>query len=1371
MQLKYARVYCGHLKKHVCGVKFATLIFCIAMKIPRLNFVRLLRTVAAVQCLAAPIACCPAATLTDSFSTNVNYLTNGVTGTIWDGVYFGAGEFNNSGVGGGGPGATIQCDANITAASKLTLQTTGTAWEGADDDGFFLYRIVKGDFSAIVHVVTPFNNAAYNTAGLQARAFSANGDPSSSGKENYVSWTRFDEFGFPNYLRNEVNGGVTQINPGGYPNITYWLRLDRIGNVFRFYQRTNSTDAWRGVAFPAPVSGTNLTRSDLAGLPLQVGIIHATFNNQLGVQFSDFSITATNFDSFAAPPSRPANLTLATNNAISLNISWTPGSGSSGSLVAMWTGTNNAVKQIPANGYTFTGSANFGLGSPLPGNGVSVVYVGSGSSVTVSNLLPSTTYNVAVFSYAGATTTTTYNRTPATGSITIPPNTVIAQASVQAPNVVISFTANPNKWYWLQSSDSLNPPNWQNVGTDPVFANSLGMVVVDVGGALAQQRFYRLQQLDPLFGLKTSSGAVTSLQRTGDAFPTEYIAGGGRVGDANIKYRQTNTTWVSARTFTLTGIASATYSTSPDGTRYIAHYLITNNLSGTLAFDSVFTFRQDTLLWTLNVSNLTGFPVEIGDLALPLPMNTSFSGVTSSTLKHSFVAGYGSFIFWMRPDSVGPYLLFTPADNTKLEYWDVLNGYEVYIHSLAAGSIAATTYPSVTTQGGAWRQTNTSLTLAPNGAQTYGFKFQWAEDYDGIRQALVNEGKIDVHVAPGMTLPTNLFAQVALRTTQAIASVTAEYPAQTQIQYLGANGDNKIYQVQFSRLGENKLTVTCGNSRTTILEFFVTEPLETLIKKRAAFLVSHQIITNKWYSGLFCDLNMNDGVLVTPDNHDTLGNSFQVYEIASDDAGESRPAYLAVKESVFPVQSEVSALDYYITNFVWGGLQRTTNETFSYGVYGVPDWHQLRTNNNLSIGRGYDYPHIIVMYYGMYQVAKYHPEVTTVLSATEYLQRAWGTAMAMWSYGGGQATQVGLMNEVVIPDLLDSLVAEGMTNQAASLRTNWETKVNYYVSGNADLFASEYAFDSTGFESQESYAKYALQHLGSSALMGSANPAAFLQQIQNYSLKQITANIFDRGWLETAYYYYGSDYRGDMGNDYIVTYMSQEGGWGLLDYAYNFATNSTDYLRLGYASYLNGWSTMNSGPPPTYGFWYPGAAYDGGCGGGFEPSPYNTTWLGGQPMHRGPWYYSAEQNLGFCGAIRMAATILSDDPIFGRFCYGGTWQQTTNLQVIPLDGVRKRFHAMLNNGDIHLLIDTDRFAASQPLLLQPDLSQVSFQLETGNPAAHTAALHVTASTAGYYTFTGVHGVITAVNLAAGQETIVSLPMDAGVSPQSFAITK
>ncbi len=1312
-------------------------------------------------------------TYTDSFSANVNYLTNGLTGTIWDGVYFGAGEFNNTGLGGGGPGATLQCDANITAASTLTLQTTGTAWENADDDGFYLFKAVPGDFSMSVHVVSPFNNAGYNTAGLQARAFAAGGDPY-GGSENFVSWTRFDDYNFANYLRSEVNGGVAQINPGDYPNTNYWLRIDRVrGTNFLFYQKATKAGAWQLETFPAPVSGTVLRRPDLAGLPLQVGIIHATFNGQLGVQFTDFSLTESNV-AFAAAPSPATGLTVVT-NAGGLNVSWAPGAGSAGSLVVMWTGTNSLVKEMPANGFTYTGNANYGFGSTLPGVNYFVVYNGTGTNVSVDNVIPNTTYNVAVFSYAGSGSSTAYSHTPVTGSLTIPPNQVLAQVNVQNADVSVTFSANPGKWYWLQYSDSLNPANWQNVVPGPVLATGSLMTVIHPGGALAPQRFYRLQQLDPEFAVKTSSGTgsggITSLQRTDDAYTTEYISGG-KLGNVIMRYEPSGgTSWNSVYTSIPSGIASATNYTSPDGTRYISHYVITGGLSGSFVLESVFTFQQDGLLWSLNLTNLSSQSVVVGDLALPLPMNTGFSGITSSTMQHFLISGSDSFLFWMRPDSVGPYLLMTPDDQTKLEYWDVLNGYEVYIHSYAAGTNGAAQNPTVTTQGQRWRQPDTSLTLAAGTSQSYGFKFQWATNYDAIRQDRVDNGNIDVHVVPGMTVPTNLFAEIALNTTQQITSVTAEFPSQTRIQSLGNNGTYQLYQIQFARLGENELTVQYGAGQTMYLEFFVTEPLETLIQKRAAFLASHQIITNKWYSGLFCDLNMNDGVAVTPDNTDTLGTSFQVYEIASDDAGESRPAYLATKEAVYPVQSEVSALDYYITNFVWGGLQRATNETFSYGVYGVPDWHTLRTNNNLSIGRGYDYPHIIVMYYGMYRVAKYHPEITTALSADTYLQRAWGTAMALWSYGGGQATQVGLMNEVVIPDLINDLNAEGMTNQAAQLRTNWETKVSYYVNGNADLFASEYAFDSTGFESQEAYAKYALQRAGSDALMGSGNPTAFLQQAQQYQNTEITANVFDRGWLETAYYYYGSDYRGDMGNDYIVTYMAQMGGWGLLDYALYYATNATDFLRLGYGSYLNGWSTMNSGPPPNYGFWYPGAAYDGGCGGGFEPSPYNSTWLGGQPMHRGAWYYSAEENLGFCGAMRMAATILADDPIFGRFCYGGTWQQTTNIQVVPLDGVRRRFHAMFNTGYLHLVLDNDRFAAAQPIALASDLSQASFQIESENTAAHSVTLHFTPSTAATYTVSSIHGTITTTNLLAGQEAIVSLPKDAGSSPQSFNISR
>src|SRR5437660_1229259 len=199
---------------------------------------------------------------------------------------------------------------------------------------------------------------------------------------------------------------------------------------------------------------------------------------------------------------------------------------------------------------------------------------------------------------------------------------------------------------------------------------------------------------------------------------------------------------------------------------------------------------------------------------------------------------------------------------------------------------------------------------------------------------------------------------------------------------------------------------------------------------------------------------------------------------------------------------------------------------------------------------------------------------------------------------------------------------------------------------------------------------------------------------------------------------------------------------------------------------------MNSGPAASgYGFWYPGAANDGGCGGGFEPLPYNTTWLG-QPMHRGNWYYSAEENLGFCGAVRAAATILADDPIFGRFCYGGAWQATsTNLQVTLLDGVRRRFHAMLNSGNIHMVVDTDRFAAGAPIAIKEDFSMTTFSLETDNAGTHSAKLHLSVSIPGSYNVSSDEGLIATLNLQAGQETSVDLPWPASTPSKTFIIAR
>lgn len=379
----------------------------------------------ACAALAASISTsATAATLTDNFNVHHDYLAQGIAGTIWDGVYFGAGEFANTAFGGSGAGLTLQCEANSPTPDTLTVRSSATDWEFGDDDGFFLYKVVRGDFSAVVRIVRPFETGSYNTAGLMARAFSSGGNPF-GGSEDWVSWTRFDQFNIGNYFRNAVNGETERRTKS--PSNNYWLRLDRSGNTFTVYERANAGDPW--------ILMDTQVRVDFAGQPLQVGILHATFDVERLARFSDFSITATNFDSFAPEPDPATSLSLAAGTNRNVDISWTPGLGSSGSLVALWTGSS-VLKQRPADGFTYVGSSNFGAGDLLLATNYYVVYAGSETNVTVTNLPAGASCHVAVFSYAGSGDATTYSRTPAIGSF-------IASGQPRAPGGYITLQVDP----------------------------------------------------------------------------------------------------------------------------------------------------------------------------------------------------------------------------------------------------------------------------------------------------------------------------------------------------------------------------------------------------------------------------------------------------------------------------------------------------------------------------------------------------------------------------------------------------------------------------------------------------------------------------------------------------------------------------------------------------------------------------------------------------------------------------------------------------------------------------------------------------------------------------------------------------------------
>jgi hypothetical protein len=376
-----------------------------------------------------------AGSLTNNFDYPQNYLLNGVLGdTNWDGVYLGFGDLPNGNAGGSGNGRTLLADGNISFGGFLTVQTTGSDWSGAGDDGFYLWKLVSGDFDVSVESapVPSWNNVPNNFAGLLVRAFNTNntGAPvsftSPTPAENWLALFRCQEFGPTGAGIDEIRVATNAANfEPTFPdsradtNSTRFYRIMRTSDTFTFYWKTNQVDSWVLITNAAAVDGYvpatgSITRSDWHGQPVQVGIAQAIFSaNSPQVYFTDFELTGPGVG-FAAPPAAPSNVEVSSPNpAGSVNLSWTPGAGSSGSLVVVRGGfaTNLlAVIANPIQGITYLSDTNYGDAKAWIAGSEQVVSVGAANAVTVTGLGGSNNlYNVAVYSYSGSGAATVYN--------------------------------------------------------------------------------------------------------------------------------------------------------------------------------------------------------------------------------------------------------------------------------------------------------------------------------------------------------------------------------------------------------------------------------------------------------------------------------------------------------------------------------------------------------------------------------------------------------------------------------------------------------------------------------------------------------------------------------------------------------------------------------------------------------------------------------------------------------------------------------------------------------------------------------------------------------------------------------------------------
>jgi hypothetical protein len=876
------------------------------------------------------------------------------------------------------------------------------------------------------------------------------------------------------------------------------------------------------------------------------------------------------------------------------------------------------------------------------------------------------------------------------------------------------------------------------------------------------------------FAFAYDDRGVSSLANPNDPLRAQLLAPGGRLG-ISLKYRVEGGDWLDL------------YQDAPrmeaDAVAHRVSY--TNDVPGTV-LKSVQSFRTDggVLDWTIEASNRMTYPAEIGDLAFSLPWKPPGGEDPDEIFertwtKHQFISGHGSFIYFVRPSGAPPYLVMTMLSGTKLEYYASPGGrgnsFLAFVHSAVTGGSETR---------GTWRQPHTRLRLEPGGTVKYGVRFRWALSYDDMR-ALLSEDAFDIRVVPGMTVPEDLEATIALHTAARIESIRPEFPADTTVTDLGAKPwSYRFYRVAFRRLGENRLTIVHDGGRETHLEFFCTEPLETLIRKRTKFITTRQQHRDpsKWYDGLYSVYDMRAKVLRGPDNTDGF-DYWWGYVVAADDPVLGKAPLVASKNVRFPDAREIASLEYYLQHFVWGKLQRTDRESpYPWGLHGVPNWKETRdpalrarsSNANLDkmkIWRSYDYPHMVMLYFHMWEIATRYPSMVHYLDAAGYLERAYQTARAYFTYPYEilpwyETYKWGCYNELVILDLIDALEKAGAQDKAAWLRAEWEKKVKYFVYDDRYPFRSEYAIDRTAFESSYALAKYGATHdmapdtnlwFDKNRNRWYSHPSVKREDSRAFMDRQLHAGLAVRGWLETAYYLLGADFTASSDTG-ALSYMANMGGWGILDYGIDFADSPWDWLQLGYASYLSSWALMNTGRADTnYGYWFPGPENDGASGWQFTTAKWARGWIR-KEMPRGPWHYDGEIDLGYGAGLRMAATVVADDPVFGLIAYGGSLRhEGDSLQAVPRDGLRRRLVIVLKDptqgptapfgwlgssasGDANVYSDEPRrtspasrlrmeferdgFEAGIPIVFDRPLARVEFQVENTTGDRHRTALRL-----------------------------------------------
>jgi len=685
---------------------------------------------------------------------------------------------------------------------------------------------------------------------------------------------------------------------------------------------------------------------------------------------------------------------------------------------------------------------------------------------------------------------------------------------------------------------------------------------------------------------------------------------------------------------------------------------------------------QITRLWLIQngrltlrfeLKNTTTQPVQLGVLGIPMIFNNIITGRSlkeaheTCSFSDPYIGQDAGYLQVTRLNGHGPSLVVVPESHTPFE------GYQ---------PLTEPTRPSQTFEGmfawmahtqafadDEWRGVEpwnppTFATLAPGATKTYGVTFLLSDEIRKIEATLAANNRPVAIGIPGYILPMDIDGRLFLKHNQNVKHITVDPEGALDVhQDRVANNTWKAWTVRGKKWGRARLSVSFDDGSTQSISYYVTKPSAEAVADLGRFLFIRQ-----WFDDPTDPFHRSPSVMSYDRETNKIVTQDSRVWIAGlgDEGGSGSWLAAAMKQFGQPRKEEVRKLEQFIDSVLWGGLQYkegpnkygVRKSLFYYSPQDLPGfkydpaldwttWTSWKKTDAESIGRGYNYPHVVAAYWSMYRLARNHTGLVTNHAWDWYLDQAYETTKFMFGRSPNGRRRVGyvelgLMEGDIILSVLEDLKREGWNEKARVVEDLMKERADRWKQ-EAFPFGSEMAWDSTGQE--EVYAWCKFFGYDDKALVSLNSIIGYMPTLPHWGYNGNARRYWDFLYagkirrIERQLHHYGS-------------------GLNAIPVLSHYRENPADdyLLRVGYGGAMGALSNIDQ---------------EGFASVAFHSFPSALKW---DP-------YTGDYGPNFFGHALTVGTYLIDHPEFGWQAFGGNVSRGGEwVNVQPLDSFRKRVY-------------------------------------------------------------------------------------------------